>query len=325
MNQLIEITNGAPKSVALALTEGLQRFFIDAEKEKAVIDSIVVTKPDQVKEMKKAREIRRKIKNSRLEARDIVKSHRENLKNAMAEYTLQDKLWLKAFKMLEATCDKLESDCEYKEKFAERYEAEQKQMRYELRAKKLLEYGTDPSIYSLFEMTDESFEKLLQNERLAFEARIKAEKEAEEKRIAEQEAERKRQEDIKKENERLKKEAEAREKQLAKERAEQQKILEAERKAREEVEKKARLEREAAAKKEAEEKARLEAIKRQEEEAQRAKLLAPDKEKLLSLAKDLDSFELPAVSSKEAQGVIRATQDMLGKMTNYIRDKAKAL
>lgn len=59
--------------------------------------------------------------------------------------------------------------------------------------------------------------------------------------------------------------------------------------------------------------------------AERAKLLAPDKEKLLSLAADLEAYALPAVASKEANAVIRATEVMIGKMTSYIREKAKAL
>jgi len=34
---------------------------------------------------------------------------------------------------------------------------------------------------------------------------------------------------------------------------------------------------------------------------------------------------MPAVKSNEASTVIRATQDMLIKVTNYIREKAKTL
>lgn len=325
MNQLVEITQGAPKSVAMAITEGLQKFFQDAEKERKVIDSIVVTKPDQITEMKQAREIRLKIKNSRLDARDIVRTHREDLKNAMAEYTLQDKLWLKAFQMLEATCDNLESKCEEKEKFAERWEAEQKQLRYEERVSKLHKYGTDPSIYNLSEMDDEAFERLLANEKLAFEARIESEKKAEQERIAAQKAETERQEAIRIENEKLKKEAQERETQLAKERVEQQKKLDAERKAREAAEAKVKAEKEAQARKKADEKAHIEALQKAEADAARKKLLAPDKEKLMELAQIIDQIQLPAVSSKEASSVIRATEEMLGKVTNYIREKAKAL
>lgn len=334
MNQLIKLTQelNAPQSVALSVTDKLTRFFTEVEDVSNQIDSIVITKPDQVAEMKQAREIRLEIKRKRLEARDIVKTQRDQIKSAMSDFVLQDKLWLKAFQMLEATCDNLETKCEDKEKFAERYEAEQKQIRYELRVNKLLQYGTDPSIYALAEMSDDAFEKLLENEKLAFQARKEAEEEAEKTRLAEIEAEKKRQIEVQKENDRLKKEAEIKEKALEAERAKQQKILEAQRvenekkllaekKEKEALEAKLKAQKEAEEKRQAEEKAKQEALKEQE----RQKLLAPDKDKLLELAQMIDKIQLPAVASKEANSVIRATEEMLGKVTNYIREKAKTL
>lgn len=338
MTELVQLTKemNAPKDLATTLTSKLNVFFQDVEKVRSTIEGIEITSPDQVDEMNQAREIRLGIKRKRLEARDIVKEQREKIKSAMSDFTLQDKLWLKAFQMLEATCDHLETKCEDKEKFAERYEAEQKQLRYETRVSKLHQYGTDPSIYSLADMSDEAFDKLLENERLAYNARIEAEKKAEQQRVAEEKAEKERQEAIREENERLKAEVvekerlanierEKREKEIAKERAEQQKKLDAERKAREQVEAKVKAEKEAQYRKEAEEKARLDAIKKQQDKEAREKLLAPDKDKLIELAKIIDIIQLPAVSSKEANSVVRATEDMLGKVTNYIREKAKAL
>lgn len=338
MTQLIQLTKemNAPKDLATSLTSKLNIFFQEVDSVKTTIEGIVITRPDQVEEMRQAREIRLEIRRKRLDARDIVKEQREKIKSAMSDFTLQDKLWLKAFQMLEATCDNLETKCEDKEKFAERYEAEQKQLRYESRVNKLHQYGTDPSIYSLAEMSDESFEKLLENERLAYNARIETQKKLEEEQIAREKAEAEKQEEIRRENEKLKAEAiekervanierEKREKELAKERAEQQKKLDAERKARELAEAKIKAEKEAQAKKEAEEKFRLDALKKQQDEEARQKLLAPDKDKLMELAQMIDKIQLPAVSSKEANSVVRATEDMLGKVTNYIREKAKSL
>lgn len=327
MNDLVQLTKDlqAPAGVSKTLIEKMSVFFQDADSQKAIIDKIVINKPDQIAEMKEARDIRLKIKNKRIEARNIVRDEREKLKNAMADFTLQDKLWLKSFQMLEAVCDNLEAKCEEKEKFAERWEAEQKQLKYEDRVSKLHPYGTDPSIYNLRDMEDETFEKLLANEKLAFEARVEAEKQAEAERKAQEEAERIEQERIRKENEKLKAEAELREKELAKERADQQAKLDAEKKKREAIEAKIKAEKDAHALKEAQEKARIEAIKQAEVEEARKKLLAPDKEKLMELAQLIDQVQLPAVSSKEASSVIRATEEMLGKVTNYIREKAKGL
>ncbi len=327
MNELVKLTQElqAPEGVSKTLIQKMSVFFQEADKQKDIIDAIVVTNPDQKIEMQQAREIRLQIKNKRIEARDIVKAEREKLKNAMADFTLQDKLWLKSFQMLEAVCDNLEGKCEEKEKFAERYMAEQKQKRYEERVSKLYKYGTDPSIYSLHEMGDEAFEKLLANEKLAYEARVEAEKKAEADRIAAQKAEAEQQEAIRKENEVLRAEAAKKEVELAKERADQQKKLEAEQKARAAVEAKIKSEKDAQAQKELAEKARIESERKSQEEAARAKLLAPDKEKLIDLATSIEMLQLPAVQSKEAGAVIRATQEMIKKMSGYIREKASTL
>lgn len=309
MNKIIELTKelNAPESVSKSLLAKMESFFSDAEKKRDLIDSIVITSPDEVSKMQQAREIRLEIKRKRITARDIVKKERDKIKSAMADFTLQDKLWLKSFQMLEAICENLETKCEDKEKFAERYEAEQKKIRYQSRLQKIFKYVTDPSIYNLADMDDESFNKLLENEKQAYELRIKAEKDAELKRLAEEKAEIERQEAIRIENEKLKKE-------LAKERAEQAKKLDAERKAKEEAEAKLRAEKD-----------RLEAIEKQKEEDARKKLLAPDKDKLMELANIIDSLQLPAVNSKEANSIVKATEEMLKKVTNYIKEKAKTL
>lgn len=122
------------------------------------------------------------------------------------------------------------------------------------------------------------------------------------------------QERIKKEQETARLEAEKKAKELERQRLEEQKK-------RESLEKQIKLQKEAEAKKRAAEEAALKA----DEEKKRQALLAPDKEKLLNLAAELDKYQLPAVSSNEAQGVIRATESMISKMSSYIREKAKAL
>ena len=124
-------------------------------------------------------------------------------------------------------------------------------------------FGVDGSVMGLGNMTDAVWDNYFSGVKLAYEAKIKAEKEAEEARLAAIEAERKRQEEIAAENKRLKEEAE---KQAA--------ILEAERKKAEEERKKAeqeRLEAERIAneKIEAERKIAEEARKKAEEEANR--------------------------------------------------------
>lgn len=334
MNNLIKLTQelSAPEAITKTLMAKMSSFFDEVEAQKAVIEKIVVTQPSQLAQMQQARDIRLMIAKKRFNARDIVKEEREKLKNAMSDFKLQDTLWLKSFQMLEAVCDNLEGKCEEKEKFAERYAAQQKQLRYESRVRKLYEFGTDPSIYALADMADEAFDTLLGNERLAHEARIAAGKKAQADEEAAGKAQQDRQEAIRKENADLKARAvaataaaELKERELAKEREVQQNILALERKAREAVEATARAAKEAQAQKEAAEAARLDTLKKAREDEDRKKLLAPDKEKLLEIAHLIDQIGLPSVRSSEAQSVIRATQEMLGKVSNYIREKAKTL
>ena len=326
-NELAKLTQelSVPEAIVETLMARMSQFFDDAEAQKAVIEGIIVTQPDQVAEMQQARDIRLQIAKRRFVARDIVKEEREKLKNAMADFKLQDTLWLKSFQMLEAVCDNLESKCLEKEKFAERYEAEQKQLRYEARVAKLYQFGTDPSIYALADMDDESFEKLLANEKLAYNARIAAQKQAEADAALEAKAEADRLEAIRKENIELRAQAEIKEKELAKERAAGQKILDAERKAREAIEAKIRTDKEKRDREERELQINEDAQRKSKEDEDRKKLLAPDRDKLIDLAATIDKMFMPAVKTDEAATVVRESLRVLRELSNYIRLEAKKL
>lgn len=142
----------------------------------------------------------------------------------------------------------------------------------------------------------------------------------------------KEQEQIRIEKEKLQKEAREREAQIEEERKkarierdkreyelslERQRIAELE--AKQAAEKKARE----AAIKEAELKAVNE---RKAKEAEERKLrLAPDKEKLLKLADDLDAFTMPELKTPEADTILNNINILIAKTTNYIREKANSL
>lgn len=147
------------------------------------------------------------------------------------------------------------------------------------------------------------------------------------------------QECIRKDNIRLQKEAEVkakqRQKEIAKAEAERKIIEEKARKEREfneaklkaEREAKAKLEAELIAKAEAERKAkieeqeRIEAELKAEKEAERKAKAAPDKAKLIELAKSIDYLSLPEVKSEEAQRILVNTRELLNKVSNFIREK----
>lgn len=310
-NQLTTILkeSGIEQTQVQPLINKFGTFYTDAIKLTAQSKGIVIKDISQIDEMKKSREFRLSLKRIRTDADKIRVEMKEPFLRGANAVQL-------AFNGIEKITREEERRLEDQEKFVERLEAEKKNKIEFERVSQLLKYVDEAENYSLHpdQMSEETFNKLLDNSRLAFEARKKAEDEAEKERLALIEAEKEEQERIRQENIKLRAEAEKREKELAKERAEQQRKLEAEQKARKEAEDKIRLEREA-----------QEAKLRAEAEAKRQHLLAPDKDKLLELALMFDSLQLPAVSSKEAMSVIRATEEMIGKVSNYIREKAKTL
>jgi hypothetical protein len=225
------------------IAESLNRFFNEASKWNETITSIVIIDPSEVGKMKMAKEGRLTLKNYRLEAEKIVKSKREEVKMKMADFTLEDKLWLRAGQMMEATFKNLESKLEEKEKFAERWEAELKAKLKAERLEKLSEVCDNPNIYPLESMDEYSFNDLFNGLELAKKQKIESEL-AEQKRIEEERiAEQKRIEEQRIENERLKAEADKREKEIQAEREKarfeadkQEAILQAEREEKSKIE-----------------------------------------------------------------------------------------
>jgi hypothetical protein len=305
--QLVE-TSGLEKTKQNQIAETLGVFFNKAAEWDATIKSIVITSPEETGKMKMAKEGRLTLKNMRLEAEKIVKAKRDEVKYAMANFVLEDKLWLKAGQMMEATFKNLETKLEEKEKFAERWEAEQREKMKTERLALLLPLGFQfENGFDLGNMDEQMFQSLKLGLETAKKEKEDAERKAEEERIAKEKAEAEERARIKAENERLKLEAEAKEKQLADERAK----AEAERKAMEakaaklkaetdaklkaekeaneklQAEIRAKAEAEEKAKKDAEIKAEAELKAKQQAEAKAAK--APIKQQLNTW---VDSFSL---------------------------------
>ena len=206
----------------------------------------------------------------------------------------------------------------------------EKAQKAQLQAERLLEVSkyTEYPANALGEMEQQVYAAYLQGLKVAYDAKIEAERKAEKERLAAIEAEKAERERIRVENERLKVEAERKEKELAEERAkaeaERKALEEAARKEREAAEailkaeqEKARLESEKAAnekaaleaelkakadKEAAELKAKQEAEKQAKLEAEKA-AKAPRKEKL---TKWVESFQIPTFENDEVAANITA-------------------
>ncbi len=157
---LIE-TSGLEKSKATQITESLATFFAKAAEWDSMIETIVITSPEETGKMKMAKEGRLTLKNMRLEAEKIVKAKREEVKFLMANYVLEDKLWLRAGQMMEATFKNLETRLEEKEKFKERWEAQERERIKNERLAVLLPLGFQyDNGFDLGTMDDTMFQSL---------------------------------------------------------------------------------------------------------------------------------------------------------------------
>lgn len=220
-------TSGLEKSKQSVIADTLGVFFSKANEWNSTIESIVITSPTEVGKMKMAKEGRLTLKNMRLEGEKIVKAKRDELKYKMANDVLEDKLWLKAGQMMEAQYKNLETKLEEKEKYAERWEAEQKEKLKAQRISELLPLGFQyDNGFNLGDMDESMYQSLKKGLEIAKKEKEDAEKKAEEERIEKERKEAAEQEAQRLENIRLKQEAEKAEKALA----DEKRLIEEERK-----------------------------------------------------------------------------------------------
>lgn len=295
-------------------------FYTDAIKLTARSKGITIKDVSQIEEMKKSREYRLRLKKIRTDANKIrVEMKEPFLRGANAVQA--------AFNGIEKITKKEEKRLEDQEKFIERIEAERKNEIEVERVKKLFKYVEEAESYSLHpdKMSDDVFNKLLENSKVAFEVKKRAEAEAEKERLVQIELEKKEQERIRLENTKLRAEAETKEKELAKERAEQEKKMAIERKKQLNLESKLRAEKELKAQKERKERELIEANKKAEEELRQKAMLAPDKEKLLKLANEFELINFPAVESKKAKDLLDKVEGLNIKIIKFTREGSKSL
>ena len=308
---LVVEQSGIEKSKGELISSTLSDFFTKASSWNDTIEALQINDISETGKMKMAREGRLTLKNMRLDAKKLVDAKRDEVKAKMADYVLEDKLWLKGFQMVEATFKNLETKLEEKEKFAERKEAERLAELERERIHLLMPFNEFCEIegMDLQSMDEETFTGKLEKAKKLFEL-DKAEKaRLEDERIAKEKAEAEERKRIQLENEKLKAQAEeaarlAKIEQEKRDKAEKERLAkeakeraENEAKLKKAAEEKAKLEAQIKAKEEADrkEKLRLEEIAKAEAEAKRKASLAPQKDKITKWVK---SFEIPVLDTK---------------------------
>lgn len=166
--ELIQVvqTSGIEQEKQNAITQAMSRFFSFANEWDKKINTIVVRGHEDTESMSMAKEGRLTLKRMRIEGEGLIKSKRDAVKARMANDVLEDKLWLKVGQMMEAVFKNLETRLEEKEKFAERFELQQKEERRAKRAELIGQYLTaDQTAYNgidLMNLSDDAFEMMLE-------------------------------------------------------------------------------------------------------------------------------------------------------------------
>ncbi|CAB4152705.1 hypothetical protein UFOVP615_26 [uncultured Caudovirales phage] len=224
----------------------LQQIFTGTDDWEKQVDAIEVKDIYDKMSIELAEVARKNLKQARLSAEKIFDAKREEVQILKAEFDVEDKLWLKAKQVMQITFKAIEEKAEWKANFVKRFEAEQKELRTQKRINEVSKYAEINRI-EFENMGDESFDTFLSGLKSTYEAKIEAERKAEEERIAKAKIEAEAIEQQRLENLRLKAEAKEREEAKAK--------LEAELKEKKDAEIKAENERKQA---EAKEKAEAE-------------------------------------------------------------------
>lgn len=162
------------------ITALLHNVFKQVAEAGAEIEMIQVNSIADTKQMALAKEMRLEVKRLRLEATKTLNVQRQEVQNAMSGYQLEDKLLLKTIQILEIQCKAIEEQAEYKEKYLERYAAEQKLKRDMERLEKARQYKEDVTVEVVEAMTDELFSFFLSSLEKEHEAKVEAERKARE-------------------------------------------------------------------------------------------------------------------------------------------------
>lgn len=357
-NEIIELLPVEIKDLALKVNPEKQKevqvvlnqiFAGTADWEKQV-DLIEVKDVNDKMSIQLADTARKNAKQARLNAEKIFDAKRDEVQIRMSSDKLEDALWLKSKQIMQLKFKHIEEKAEFKANYVQRYEAEQKKLRTEIRLQKVLKFNPGIQQVEIENLSDEMFNIFLSGIEKTYNDKIEAERKAEAERIQkEKEAEAERQRIIA-ENERLKKEQIESEKKAAEERKKQEAIIaeqkkkefalkqkaDAERKIAEEKAKKEKEIADAKLKAEKEKSEKLQAALKQKAEAERIEkeriekekqkaLKAPDKQKIKLFATNISSLQLPEVSSKEANHIILEAKKYITKLVNYLEEKSDEL
>jgi hypothetical protein len=184
MSELIKIIQDAgvvKKEKVKEIFETVQKF-VGQEKTWEELASVKFEDPTDKHAIKVAAGNRKIIRDDRLDAEKFIKGVRTQVQEKMAEFTAEDKAYLKMFQYFETKAKEYEGKLKEIEETAERLEKERLEKLVGERRTKLAEVCDNPEIYPVDVMSDEAFEQMYNSMRISKEAEIKRLQEEEEAR-----------------------------------------------------------------------------------------------------------------------------------------------
>lgn len=338
---------GLEETKATEMTSGLKSIIEERNSLEGIYDELIKQELN-AETLKQAKALRIQIRDNR--TKGIEPWHKTNKAFYLAGGRFVDAVKNKEI----VNNERMEAKLEEIEQYFIKQEQEAKAKLKLDREAKLLPFEVDTQFIAIADMSDEQFEQLLSNSKLAFEtkaeqarqaelARIETERLAEEKRQEDLKAEQERLETQRLENERLKAEADKREKEmqierekLAKEQAEKDRLakIESDKQAKILADAKAeadKLAKQLKDKEEAErianeqEKARIEAEEADKLAKEKALLLAPDKEKVKVFFEKFKALEFPGLESEAGILMTKRVTEALQMVKQLIIEDSKTL
>jgi len=164
----------------------LEKIFTETANWEKQVDGIEVKGIEDKMSIQLADTARKNIKTARLAAEKVFDAKREDVQHRMLDYKLEDSLWLKAKQIMQLKTKAIEEKAEWKAKYVERFEKEQKELKIQLRLERLKEFSNEITSAQIEYLTDDMFEVFFNGIKNSYFDKIEAEKLAEQERVKKQ-------------------------------------------------------------------------------------------------------------------------------------------
>lgn len=148
------VSEGKRNEVAKVLND----IFSKTAEWKTQVDNIKIVDINDKVNIKMAEVARKNAKDYRLATEKLFDAKRDELKQSMSNFKKEDDLWLKTKQIMQIKLKAIEEKAEYKAKFEERYHAEQKELRTQMRLAKCQVFSDQVSSTDISELSDITFD-----------------------------------------------------------------------------------------------------------------------------------------------------------------------